>query len=73
MKYFISENIIEEFYDALANEDENRLRRVHIPLSDVFYVRAKYFQDTGNWISLQEMEQAMYLEGLIDKEDTFNG
>ena len=36
---YSSEDVIEEFYDAIADGDSNRLRRVHIPKSDVFYVR----------------------------------
>ena len=46
-KMYSSDQVIEEFYNALASEDEGRLRRVHIPRSDVFYVREKIFQDTG--------------------------
>ena len=30
------DNVLEEFYKALADEDEGRLRRVHIPRSDVY-------------------------------------
>jgi len=40
-KLYSSDQVIEEFYLALASEDEGRLRRVHIPRSDVFYVREK--------------------------------
>ena len=40
-RIYISDNVLEEFYLALASEDEGRLRRVHIPRSDVFYVRTK--------------------------------
>ena len=36
---YSSEDVIEEFYDAIADGDSKRLRRVHIPKSDVFYVR----------------------------------
>jgi len=35
-KMYTSDNVLEEFYLALANEDEGKLRRVHIPRSDVF-------------------------------------
>ena len=35
---YSSEDVIEEFYDAIADGDSKRLRRVHIPKSDVFYV-----------------------------------
>ena len=36
---YSSEDVIEEFYDAIADGDSNKLKRVHIPKSDVFYVR----------------------------------
>ena len=36
---YSSEDVIEEFYDAIADGDSKKLRRVHIPKSDVFYVR----------------------------------
>ena len=35
-----SDNVIEEFYDALVSGDTSRLTSVHIPKSDVFYLRA---------------------------------
>jgi hypothetical protein len=65
-KMYSSDQVIEEFYNALASEDEGRLRRVHIPRSDVFYVREKIFQDTGVKYSLDHVERAMYLEGILD-------
>ena len=68
-KMYSSDQVIEEFYNALASEDEGRLRRVHIPRSDVFYVREKIFQDTGVKYSLDRVERAMYLEGMLDAKD----
>ena len=68
-KMYSSDKVIEEFYNALASEDEGRLRRVHIPRSDVFYVREKIFQDTGVKYSLDHVERAMYLEGMLDAKD----
>ena len=68
-KMYSSDQVIEEFYNALASEDEGRLRRVHIPRSDVFYVREKIFQDTGVKYSLDHVERAMYLEGMWDAKD----
>ena len=70
-KMYISDNVLEEFYLALANKDEGRLRRVHIPRSDVFYVREKIFQDTGIKYSLDRIERAMYLEGMLKAQDVF--
>ena len=44
---YSSDNVVEEFYKALADKNEGKMRRVHIPRSDVFYVREAIFQDTG--------------------------
>tara|TARA_R110002020_G_scaffold5310_11_gene22325 strand:- start:292 stop:543 length:252 start_codon:yes stop_codon:yes gene_type:complete len=71
-KMYSSDQVIEEFYNALASEDEGRLRRVHIPRSDVFYVREKIFQDTGVKYSLDHVERAMYLEGMLDAKDVLD-
>lgn len=72
MKYYTSENVIEEFYKALADEDEGRLRRVHIPHSSVFYVREAIFQRTGIKYTLDHVERAMYEEGHLHKKDIFD-
>ena len=71
-KLYSSDKVIEEFYEALASEDEGRVRRVHIPRSDVFYVREKIFQDTGVRYSLDHVERAMYLEGMWDAKDVLD-
>ena len=39
------------------------LHKVHIPKSDVFYVREAIYQRTGEWYTLDHVERAMYLEG----------
>lgn len=71
MKYYADEDVLKEFYNALADKDEGRLRRVHIPRSDVFYVREAIHQKTGVRYSLDRVERAMYLEGHLRKEDVF--
>ena len=68
---YSSDKVLEEFYNALASKDEGRLRRVHIPRSDVFYVREAIFQDTGVKYSLERVERALYLEGMLSKYDVF--
>ena len=70
-KMYTSDKVLEEFYLALASEDERKLRRVHIPRSDVFYVREKIYQDTGVKYSLDRVERAMYLEGMLNASDVF--
>lgn len=71
VKYFASDEVLEHFYNSIADGDSIRLERVHIPRSDVFYIRMKYYLDTGEWISLDRMERAMYLEGLLEARDVF--
>ena len=70
-KMYVIDNVIEEFYLALADEDEARLRRCHIPRSDVFYVRQKIYLDTGIKYTLDHVERSMYLEGLLEAKDVF--
>jgi hypothetical protein len=70
-RMYTSDNVLEEFYLALADKDEGRLRRVHIPRSDVFYVREAIFNDTGVKYTLDRVERAMYLEGHLKKSDVF--
>ena len=68
---YASDEVLEEFYKAIADEDSARLRRVHIPRSDVFYVREAIYRDTGVKYSLDRIERCMYLEGFLDKSDVF--
>ena len=69
---YSSDNVVEEFYRALASEDEGKLRRVHIPRSDVFYIREKIQNDTGIKYSLDRVERAMYLEGYLKAKDVLD-
>ena len=69
---YASDNVIEEFYDAIADGDTKRLRRVHIPKSDVFYVREAIYQRTGKRYSLDHVERAMYLEGFLEKYEVLD-
>ena len=71
-KMFASDDVIEEFYKALADKNEAKLRRVHIPRSDVFYVREAIYQDTGVRYSLDRVERAMYLEGHLSRYDVLD-
>lgn len=71
MKYYISDDVIEEFYKALASGNDRALRRIHIPRSDVFYVREAIYQDTGVKYSLDHVERAMFLEGHLRASDVF--
>jgi len=69
---YSSERVLEEFYKALADQNEGKLRRVHIPRSDVFYIREAYYQHTGNWETLDKIERCMYLEGKLLARDVLD-
>ena len=55
-----TDNVIEAFYDAISN---NTLHKLHIPHSDVFYVRKAVEAHYGRSFSLEEVEKAMIAEG----------
>ena len=69
---YSSENVIEEFYEAIADGDTNRLRRVHIPKSDVFYVREALEARLGKRFTLDHVERSMYLEGYFDRHEVLD-
>tara|TARA_R100000951_G_scaffold23686_1_gene19942 strand:+ start:452 stop:706 length:255 start_codon:yes stop_codon:yes gene_type:complete len=72
VKLYSSEDVLVQFYSALASNNSDALKKVHIPKSDVFYVREKIFQDTGEKYTLDRVERAMYLEGMIDSRDVLD-
>jgi hypothetical protein len=69
---YSSERVLEEFYKALADQNEGKLRRVHIPRSDVFYIREAYYQHSGSWETLDRIERCMYLEGKLLARDVLD-
>jgi len=71
-KMYSSERVLEEFYKALADQNEGKLRRVHIPRSDVFYIREAYYQHSGTWETLDRIERCMYLEGKLLSRDVLD-
>ena len=72
IKLYASDSVLEEFYSALARNDARAFQRVHIPMSDVFYVRAAIEADTGIRYTLDHVERAMYLEGKLDRKDVLD-
>ena len=72
VKLYASEDVIEEFYKALVDYDSNKLSRIHIPKSDVFYVRAAIEAGTGVRYTLDHVERAMYLEGMLSRRDVLD-
>jgi len=72
VQLYASDNVLEEFYSALVDGNSYKLRRIHIPRSDVFYVRAAIESDTGVKYSLDHVERAMYLEGMLSRRDVLD-
>lgn len=70
-KYYFSEDPLGEFYRAIAEGNSSRLMRVHIPRSEVFYIRAHLEQKFEREFTLREVEQMLYEEGMLKKEDCF--
>lgn len=66
MKTFVKDTVIEEFYAAVARNDNNFVLSVHIPLSDVFYVREALYHALGKRYTLDYVEWAMLKEGKIE-------
>ena len=72
IQLYSSDDVIEEFYDAIAEGDSKRLRRVHIPKSDVFYVREALEARLGKRYTLDHVERAMYLEGFLQRHEVLD-
>lgn len=62
-----TDNVIEAFYDAIRN---NSLDRLHIPHSDVFYVRQAVEAHYGRPFTLEHVEWAMRMEGWTDNAES---
>jgi hypothetical protein len=62
-----TDNVIEAFYDAIRN---NSLDRLHIPHSDVFYVRQAVEAYYGRPFTLEHVEWAMRMEGWTDNAES---
>jgi len=72
VKLYATESVIEEFYRTLANDNSRGVNKVHIPKSDVFYVREAIYNNTGEWYTLDHVERAMYLEGHLDRHEVLD-
>lgn len=66
MKTYVSDNVIEEFYAAVAKNDNRFLYSVHLPHSTVYYVREALYQKTGTKYTLGYIEWALLKEGMIN-------
>ena len=72
VQLYASDNVIEEFYKALVDNNSKTMQQIHIPKSDVFYVRAAIEADTGVRYSLDHVERAMYLEGHLKRYEVLD-
>ena len=72
VQLYADEDVIEHFYSVLANNDTRAMQKVHIPKSDVFYVRQAIYERTGEWYTLDHVERAMYLEGHLEKHEVLD-
>ena len=72
VQLYADEEVIEHFYSVLANNDHRAIQKVHIPKSDVFYVREAIYQRTGKRYTLDHVERAMYLEGHLSRHEVLD-
>ena len=61
-----TDNVLKTFYEGIKT---NTLSNLHIPHSDVFYVRAAVEAHYGKKFSLKHVEDAMKAEGWKDTDD----
>ena len=72
VQLYASETVIEDFYSAIADNNPRALHKVHIPKSDVFYVRRAIYDDTGEWYTLDHVERAMFVEGHLTRREVLD-
>lgn len=72
VQLYASETVLEDFYEAIADNNTRVLQKVHIPKSDVFYVREAIYQRTGERYTLDHVERAMYLEGHLESYEVLD-
>ena len=72
VQLYESESVIEDFYSALASNNSYNVKKVHIPKSDVFYVREAIYNRTGERYTLDHVERAMYLEGYLGRHEVLD-
>ena len=72
VKLYNYTSVLDEYYNVLLSKKGiSKLKKMHIPVSDVFYVQKAIEMNTGVKYSLDHVERAMYLEGLLDAKDVF--
>ena len=66
VQLYNNDYVLEQFYEAAASNNPLKLKSMHIPMSDVFYVQKAIEARTGHRYTLDHIERAMYLEGHLD-------
>ena len=72
VQLYASDDVLREFYKAVSASDMRKVDKIHIPKSDVFYIRALIERDTGVRYSLDHVERAMYKEGMLTRRDVLD-
>ena len=72
VQLYASENVLEDFYKALIDNNPRAFTRVHIPKSDVFYIREAIRCNTSVKYTLDHVERAMYLEGYLSRHEVLD-
>ena len=62
-----TDKVLDEFYKHVLN---NNIENLHIPHSDVFYVREAVQAHYGRPFTLEHVEWAMRMEGWTDDNNT---
>lgn len=75
---YTSDRVLESFYEDLirlanSKRPDKIIAKLHIPQSDVFYVRNQIRDATGHDYSLGYIEWAMMKEGHLHPSDCFEG
>ena len=72
VKLYNYTSVLDEYYNVLLSKKViSKLKKMHIPVSDVFYVQKAIEMNTGVKYSLDHVERAMYMEGILDAKDVF--
>ena len=73
VKLYNYTSVLDTYYNALINKRGSKvLKKMHIPVSDVFYVQKAIENNTGIKYSLDHVERAMYLEGHLRASDVLD-
>ena len=72
VQLYASDDVLREFYKAVSALDSRKVDKIHIPKSDVFYIRSLIERDTGVRYSLDHVERAMYMEGMLTRRDVLD-